>query len=197
MVMNLHMKLGFKMRGLTHAKAGRAHASAGFTLIELLVVIAIMGILASIVFTSLNSARAKARDARRMANVNEIAKALSMWDLSKNDKYMGTGSGCGSGGNGNGYFNYDYSGYTATSKCLVNAGYTPTEIIDPTGARSGSTPTNSIYIYMKYSCIKNGRSTAYVYSKLETVAQSSTATDGTCSDTLDTSYGMNYYVQVQ
>jgi hypothetical protein len=80
---------------------------------------------------------------------------------------------------------------------LVNAGYTPKEIIDPTGARSGSDPTNTTYVYMKYSCTQNGIATAYVYAKLETVAQSSTATDATCNTTVDTQYGMNYYVRVQ
>jgi prepilin-type N-terminal cleavage/methylation domain-containing protein len=51
----------------------------GFTLIELLVVIAIIGILASIVLASLNSARAKSRDARRVSDVKSIQLALELY----------------------------------------------------------------------------------------------------------------------
>lgn len=51
----------------------------GFTLIELLVVIAIIGILSSIVLASLNSARQKGRDARRLADVKQIQLALELY----------------------------------------------------------------------------------------------------------------------
>lgn len=51
----------------------------GFTLIELLVVIAIIGLLASIVLASLNSARKKSRDARRLADLKQIQNAMELY----------------------------------------------------------------------------------------------------------------------
>ena len=48
----------------------------GFTLVELLVVVGIIGILASIGVASLNSARQKARDAKRISDVKQMAVIL-------------------------------------------------------------------------------------------------------------------------
>lgn len=51
----------------------------GFTLIELLVVIAIIGILSSVVLASLNSARVKGRDAKRVSDLSQLKLALELY----------------------------------------------------------------------------------------------------------------------
>ncbi len=61
----------------------------GFTLIELLVVIAIIGILSSVVLASLNSARKKGRDARRVADIKQIQLALELY-YDANSNYPNT-----------------------------------------------------------------------------------------------------------
>ncbi|MBL7154897.1 MAG: prepilin-type N-terminal cleavage/methylation domain-containing protein [Candidatus Portnoybacteria bacterium] len=51
----------------------------GFTLIELLIVVTIIGLLATIILVSLNTARMKARDIRRIADLRQVALALEFY----------------------------------------------------------------------------------------------------------------------
>jgi len=52
---------------------------SGFTLIELLVVIAIIGILSTIVLATLEEARVRGRDARRLSDVQQLRTALELY----------------------------------------------------------------------------------------------------------------------
>ncbi len=61
----------------------------GFTLIELLVVIAIIGILASVVLASLNSARAKGSDAKVKAELNVIRSQAAIYYDDSGQVYTG------------------------------------------------------------------------------------------------------------
>jgi len=65
----------------------------GFTLIELLVVVAIIGILSTIVLVSLNEARAKARDVRRLADLRQMALALEFY-YDDNNAYIDSSGSC-------------------------------------------------------------------------------------------------------
>lgn len=76
----------------------QSDSKQGFTLIELLVVISIISLLASIVLASLNSARAKARDSRRIADFGQLRSALEFY-YDSNNGYPGANGICNPGVN--------------------------------------------------------------------------------------------------
>lgn len=57
------------------------HAKKGFTLIELLVVIAIIGLLLAILLPGLRKAKEQARRVVCMSNLNQLAKAIEMYEM--------------------------------------------------------------------------------------------------------------------
>ncbi|HVY72505.1 MAG TPA: type II secretion system protein [Candidatus Paceibacterota bacterium] len=96
-----------------------------FTLIELLVVIAIIGVLASVVLVSLNSARSKARDARRLSDMHSLVTALELYASDHNGSYPNTGAG-----------SWAYSGSGSTWIPGLSPTYIPTVPQDPINAAS-------------------------------------------------------------
>ncbi|MDO8592522.1 MAG: type II secretion system protein [bacterium] len=78
----------------------------GFTLIELLVVISIIGFLTTTAVVMLDSARKKARDARRLADFKQIQTALGLYYDTYNRFPDSDFAGCGgwdASGNGTGF----------------------------------------------------------------------------------------------
>ncbi|MDP3093948.1 MAG: type II secretion system protein [bacterium] len=81
-------------KGFTQHHFGNfSQSGAGFTLVELLVVIAVIGLLASIVLVSMGSAREKARDARRQADIRQIGTAMELYYSDNSEKYLSATGG--------------------------------------------------------------------------------------------------------
>ncbi len=80
--------------GSTVGTIGVMQGTRGFTLIEILVVITIIGILSAVVFSALNDARARSRNATYISQVREYQKALALY-YSERGSYPGSGAwGC-------------------------------------------------------------------------------------------------------
>ena len=82
-----------KRQSAKKIKLGSGIDGEGFTLVELLVVIAVIGLLASIVLVSMGSARQKARDARRQADIRQIGTAMELFYSDNGEKYLSTTGG--------------------------------------------------------------------------------------------------------
>ena len=124
----------------------RKKLQSGFTLIELMVVIAIIGILSSVVMSSLDDARASARDSVRRTELRQVQIAMENY-YNKYGTYRVANAGWNNGGNG--WFGYeDGSTYsTAISRVLYNEGFLSEPLVDAPFNSSAVQPE-----YMMYLC---------------------------------------------
>ncbi|HEV8601645.1 MAG TPA: type II secretion system protein [Patescibacteria group bacterium] len=117
----------------------------GFTLIELLVVVSVIGLLASVVLVSLNSARAKGRDARRLADLHQIDNALANY-YSDNGNYPGDPT------TWYGISDNNYPGTSGYPPCATSGGLAPyfaniCSVKDPKGNLYGYVVYNNYQSY--------------------------------------------------
>lgn len=90
---------------------------AGFTLVELLVVVSIIGLLVAMTVINIQNSKQKARDARRVSDINNIATALALYH-NDNNRYPFPYAG-------------NLTGSDAVSTALRNAGYISSAPLDP------------------------------------------------------------------
>jgi prepilin-type N-terminal cleavage/methylation domain-containing protein len=128
----------------------------GFTLIELLVVIAIIGMLSSVVLASMNSARSKARDATRGAQINQVIKSIALYQVDNNQypyplNEPNTHADCGNNG---------WCLSSVIDEHLKSPGYISATPADPlykgTGKNYRYCGNKSYYIILRWSEKLNG-----------------------------------------
>ncbi len=69
---------------MLHVLTRKTHSQSGFTLIELMVIVSIIGLLSSIIFAQLNTARIKGQNARRVADRRQVATAFTLYNAATN-----------------------------------------------------------------------------------------------------------------
>lgn len=131
----------------------------GFTLIELLVVIAIIGVLSSIVLASLNNARKKSRDVRRISDVKQIQLALELYFDGQGGAYPASSATCTGTPTA-------ADGENHGLQVLANKGYIPQIPRDPLSSASApicyryAAPASSITTYHLGATIEDSANTA-------------------------------------
>jgi general secretion pathway protein G len=130
----------------------------GFTLIELLVVISIIALLSSVVLSSLNTARARARDSKAKTELAQVRTALYMYQ----DKFgtMPTPIGVPVSPEGPAFLDI--------AQQLVTAGFLPKVPV---------APANHTYMYYNYGA---GTIGGLLVTSLEAATPTSQPYPGTC-----------------
>ena len=145
-----------------------AARKGGFTLIELLVVISIIGLLSSVILASLNSARSKARDAKRLSDIHQITIALTQYYLNHGQYPDSTQAGqdCWGGWQGGNAVN---GGAVPFLQPLVTDGEFKSVPIENSTVRDGPWGSQCTYRYQRLANVNSCgyTSVALLYVALE------------------------------
>lgn len=160
---------------------------SGFTLIELLIVIAIIGILASVVLGSLNTARTKANDAAIKSNLNNLREQASIWYDDNGQVYASANNVYATStcpialSSGNIFSNqkvfdataqaYTKAGGVAKSQCVASATTWAVAVQLATSDGAGNAGADS------WCVDSTGSSRSYAYGTSETIANAITTSD--------------------
>ena len=146
--------------------------SRGFTLIELLVVIAIIGVLASVVLASLNSARSKALDTKRISELVQFRDALQSY-YADNGAYPTALPGYNTN---NGSTNDDFiENFEFVGETLVNGEYLPVVPEDP-----DPVVVYEPYRIYDYSLVGDHTIGILIVAKLESIDATTESPYGSC-----------------
>lgn len=107
----------------------------GFTLIELLIVVAIIGLLSTLAVVALGSARVKARDSKRLADLKQVQTALELYYTDQNAYPSGSAVNLGD----------------TDHKCLNATGWAAAGCTDPYMGQVPVDPQSGNYVYTSAS----------------------------------------------
>lgn len=161
----------------------------GFTLVELLVVISIIGLLSTIAVVSLGSARAKARDTKRIADVKQITTALEQYYADQGNYWASAASGAAASGLAIGTATADSLTATNGFAAAPGAGttymgkvpaYPGTAAATCTATAAGTPPATYIANYCYYTTVTSAASDYILTVKLEATNPAAGITGTNC-----------------